>query len=396
MIPIRNHWSKTYGMETEKELRILMLEDSMEDVELIDRVLRKDNIVFTRQAVDTRDEFNSAIKSFEPDVILSDHGLPGFNSREALKICLKERAHVPFILVTGSVSDDYAISCIREGADDYILKSNLSRLPTAIRSALKRRKLEKLKREARHALRQQNDALRKVNQELDNFVYSVSHNLRGPLASVIGLLNLAKTEDSVESIKPLLYMMDTNVARLDETLAEILEYSRNARSEIQLGEIDWTSLLQATLAKLEYLDPGNRVEKTITLNTTTPFFSDGSRIRTILTNIISNAIIYSSKDRRSYVQIEVTTLPNEAQIVIRDNGIGIDDHIRPFVFNMFYRGTEESRGAGLGLYIAREVVNKLQGSIALEAQPNKGTTVTLRFPNVVSCELNFSVPVNGD
>lgn len=121
-------------MEGEKKLKILMLEDSEHDVILIERVLRKDNLSFEHKCVDTRDEFNEAIEKFRPDVILSDHGLPGFNSREALKICVKERPSTPFILVTGTVSDEYAIACLRDGADDYILKSNLSRLPSAIRS----------------------------------------------------------------------------------------------------------------------------------------------------------------------------------------------------------------------------------------------------------------------
>jgi CheY-like chemotaxis protein len=161
-------------MGDEKKLKILMLEDNQDDVLLIEHVLRKNKLPFIHTSVDTRDEFREAIQQFQPDVILSDHGMPGFNSREALKICLAERPSAPFILVTGTVTDEYAISCLNNGADDYILKSNLSRLPMAIRSAVRKRKLERMKREARHALRKQNEELMKVNKELDNFVYSVS------------------------------------------------------------------------------------------------------------------------------------------------------------------------------------------------------------------------------
>src|ERR1041385_2749589 len=107
-----------------------MLEDSEDDMALIHRALRKDNLVFVNERVDTRDEFTEAIHRFQPDVVLSDHGLPGFNSREALSISLREIPSTPFILVTGTVSDEYAVSCLRDGADDYILKSNLVRLPT--------------------------------------------------------------------------------------------------------------------------------------------------------------------------------------------------------------------------------------------------------------------------
>lgn len=373
--------------EKERQLKILMLEDNEDDVGLIEHVLRKDNLHFIHECVDTRDEFNEAIKRFKPDVVLSDHGLPGFNSREALKICLAERALTPFILVTGTVSDDYAIACMHDGADDYILKSNLSRLPSAIRGALKRRKLEKLKREARHALRQQNNALLKVNHELDNFVYSVSHNLRGPLASVIGLLNIAQTEPDSDSVKPLLAMMSTSVARLDDTLKEILEYSKNARNEIHLGEINWQSLVDEALSKLEYLDAGNRIDKRFKLNVEVPFFSDGSRIGPALTNILSNAIIYSHRERQSFVSMDVQVSDTEAIITITDNGIGIQPEIMPKVYNMFYRGVEESQGAGLGLYIVKEVVSKLNGTVAINSKPGEGTTVTLVLPNERMCEL---------
>lgn len=371
------------AMEHEKErmLKILMLEDSEDDVGLIEHVLRKDNLAFVRECVDTREEFNEAIVRFKPDVVLSDHGLPGFNSREALKICLSERASTPFILVTGTVSDDYAISCMRAGADDYVLKSNLARLPSAIRSAVRKRRIEKLKREARYALRKQNNELLKVNQELDNFVYSVSHNLRGPLASVIGLLNIAQTENDPDSIKPLLAMMGNSIAKLDDTLKEILEYSKNARNEIQLSEINWNSLIGEGLHKLEYLDAGNRISKHIHIKTNVPFFSDASRIGPALTNVLSNAIIYSHKERQSFVNIDITVSETEAVVCVSDNGIGIRPDIMPKVYTMFYRGVEESQGAGLGLYIVKEIVNKLKGKITIDSKEGDGTTVTITLPN---------------
>lgn len=369
-------------METEKALKILMLEDSMDDVELIERVLRKNNLLFEKECVDTRDEFNAAIRDFKPDVILSDHGLPGFNSREALKISLRERANTPFILVTGSVSDDYAISCLRDGADDYILKSNLARLPMAIRSAVKRRRLEKLKREARYALRRQNDQLLKVNRELDNFVYSVSHNLRGPIASMMGLVNIAASEKDLDSVQPLYAMMTNSLTKLDDTLEEILEYSRNSRHELQVDAIDWNYIIQYALDKLSYRDPGNRIEKNFELHTAIPFWSDSQRIATIFCNVLSNAFLFSSKDRPPKIQVTITTAEDEAKIVISDNGIGIPEDVMPKIYNMFYRGAETSQGAGLGLYIVKEIINKLKGTIEIHSTEGKGTRVTMTLPNL--------------
>lgn len=375
-------------MENEPALRILMLEDSSEDAMLIQRELRKDNLSFVAELVDTEPEFRTAIKKFRPDVVLSDHGLPGFNSREALKICMKERSLTPFILVTGTVSDDYAVACLRDGADDYILKSNLTRLPAAIRSAVKKRKLEKLKRDSRHTLRKQNDELLKINQELDALVYSVSHNLRGPLASILGLLNLANMETTLDAIRPMLGMMGVSVARLDETIQEILDYSRNARNEIHLGEIDWNQIIDRALKKVEHLDAEHIVQKHTNLVTYIPAFSDGNRIAVILTNILSNAYSFRKAGRAPSVSIQVIVSQTECRIAVEDNGIGIPPDILPNVYSMFYRGTENSRGAGLGLYITREIVNKLGGKINIYSMRDIGTRVIVQIPNVTSCELN--------
>jgi signal transduction histidine kinase len=375
-------------MSNERKLKILMLEDSAEDAFLIQRILKKENIGFIDERVDTREEFTEAIRRFKPDVVLSDHGLPGFNSKEALKICLKEKSRTPFILVTGTVSDEYAVSCIREGADDYILKSNLTRLPSAILSAVKKRKLEKLKREARHALRQQNNELLKVNKELDNFVYSVSHNLRGPLASVMGLLNIAIGEKDLTVITNLHSMMQSSINKLDDTLTEILEFSKNARNEIQLGEIDWLHLVDSTFHRLEYLDKDYSVDKNVLLHTDIPFYSDGARLQVVINNLLSNALLFrDSTTRRSRISIEVVTSDQQASIFIQDNGIGIPEHVLPKIYEMFFRGHEGSQGSGLGLYIVKEIIAKLRGAILITSAVDEGTRVTITIPNVRACEL---------
>ncbi|PZR32768.1 MAG: hybrid sensor histidine kinase/response regulator [Azospira oryzae] len=375
-------------MNRAKKLKILMLEDSEDDATLIERILRKENLEFVTERVDTRDEFTEAIGRFQPDVVLSDHSLPGFNSHEALKICLRERPKTPFILVTGRVSDDFAIMCIRQGADDYILKSNLQRLPMAVQGALKKRKLEKLKREARHALRKQNLELIKVNKELDNFVYSVSHNLRGPLTSVMGLLHLAKRERDISTIDALHLMMETSIARLDETLKEILDFARNARNEIHPDEIDWAGLLEACIAKVEYLDKVGMVTKDIELNAQRPFYSDGERLKTILINLLSNAILFRAHTRKPEVKVSIHTSNKDAIIIVRDNGIGITKHLLPKIFNMFYRGADRSQGAGLGLYITREIVTRLKGTIHITSIEDEGTEVKVVLPNERACTLS--------
>src|SRR6267378_2760670 len=272
-----------------------MLEEMEEDAGLVDRVLQKEKIAFTRVRVDTQNEFTEALESFKPDLILSDHSLPQFNSIEALEICNERKLNLPFILVTGAVSEEFAVNCLKKGADDYVLKSNLSRLPLAIRYALRHRRHEKIRIEQEETLRNQNDELTKINRELDSFVYSVSHNLRSPLASVLGLVNVALLDDqkSNEMVDSYFEMIGQNVSRLDAALHQILNYSRNARSEVDLSEINLEQIVRQSFAEMKYLEGHREISKQIEIENHVPFFSDPYRLSVILTNLISNAIKYS-------------------------------------------------------------------------------------------------------
>jgi two-component system, NarL family, sensor histidine kinase UhpB len=131
-----------------RRLKILLLEDSVEDAEIVQRLLRKENAGYEFSLAMTQAAYLQALDEFQPDVILSDNSLPQFDAAEALKIIQQRRLFVPFILVTGSVSDEFAANIIKSGADDFILKDRLTRLPVAIEGALKQRRLEKEKQEA--------------------------------------------------------------------------------------------------------------------------------------------------------------------------------------------------------------------------------------------------------
>ncbi len=124
-------------------LKILHLEDLKSDSDLVDRELKKAGILFTKILVETRQDYIDALENFHPDLILSDHSLPAFNSGEALTILKNSTYNIPFILVTATVSEEYAVNIIKEGAADYILKDRLQRLPNAVLSAIERVQLER-------------------------------------------------------------------------------------------------------------------------------------------------------------------------------------------------------------------------------------------------------------
>src|SRR3569623_1752862 len=126
-------------------LRILHLEDLSSDAELIDRELKKGGLAFEKLVVDQKEEYIEGLKRFKPDIVLSDHSLPAFNSNEALAVLKQLNINIPFILVTATVSEEFAVNIIKRGAEDYILKDRLQRLPSAVRNAIEKNKLEQEK-----------------------------------------------------------------------------------------------------------------------------------------------------------------------------------------------------------------------------------------------------------
>jgi len=366
-------------------LRILCLEDDEDDFDIINRVLGKAGLSVVAARVDSREKYEAALAGFDPEVILSDHALPRFDSAEALKMCQALGLRIPFILVTGAVSDEFAARCMKLGADDYVLKSNLRRLPSAIENAVKWRENERAKFKAMSDLAAQNEELVKINKEVDSLVYSVSHNLRAPLMSLVGLLNLARLEDRLEVIRDYNKLMEGVIHKLDDTLKEILDYSRNARQELQAEHIDFRKLIADTLDKLRFMPDYHSIDVRVTVNDKVDFRSDHYRLSVIANNLISNSIKYADlRKPKPLFQITVTTDEKRAVLQFRDNGIGIEKSLVPKIFNMFFRGTTEREGSGLGLYIVKEAVHMLGGKIDVSSELGNGTLFELEVPNLSS------------
>lgn len=374
-------------MASDKLLKILMLEDLQDDVGLIERTLRKEGMNFSSKRVDSQEEFTECLEYFGPDVILSDHALPQFNSLEALKICRKNDVNVPFILVTGTVSEEFAVSCLKQGADDYVLKSNMVRLPSAIHNALKQRNHELKRKRAERTLRKQNKELIKINKELDSFVYSVSHNLRAPLMSVLGLINLVQLENKSgnRNLDDYFQMMQQSIHKLDETLKEILDYSRNARSTLTISEVDIEKMVLESFERLKYMEGAEDVRKSVKVLGEFRFYTDAYRLSVIMNNVISNAIKYRDSQKENRELLVIATFSDAGLVLaFHDNGIGIPDEYLPRIFEMFFRATERSEGAGLGLYIVKETVEKLQGKISVQSRIGEGTTFKVTLPNLTN------------
>ncbi len=379
-------YRKVINMSQRGKIKILMLEDVEDDVWMIERALQKDGIGHETLQVDSKEEFIRGLTEFKPDVILSDHSLPQFNSIEAHKICISQKLFIPFILVTGAVSEEFAVTCLKLGIDDYILKSNLSRLPSAILSALEQRQIKNMKLKAEKELKEQNNQILKINKELDSFIYSISHSLRGPLSTVSGLLSLAEIENKQnnQSVKELHEMMSTCIKRLDNTLSQMVDQSRNSHLDIKPDAVDFDALLNKCFKNVAYMNGSDQIHTT-TINTSkAPFYCDHYRLEVIFNSILSNVIKYRDTEKeKCALLIQIVCTTETAAISFKDNGIGIPKKYLHKIYNMFYRASEKSDGAGLGLYIVKEFVEKLKGTVTVVSTEHEGTTVTVILPNSI-------------
>lgn len=231
-------------------------------------------------------------------------------------------------------------------------------------------------------LKQQNDELTKINSELDRFVYSASHDLRAPLMSVKGLLNMINVDPDKKNTDNYLKLIETSVDRLDHFITEIIHYSRNARMDIVPKKINFKDVVNESIQSLKYMEEAEQVRSIIHILDHDDFYSDSGRLLIIFNNIISNAVRYRDRWKNSFIEIDIVTNPEKSIIRFTDNGIGIPDEYQDKVFKMFFRANAESKGSGLGLYIVKSTVDKLGGVISLQSKVGEGTVFQIEVPNL--------------
>ena len=207
--------------------------------------------------------------------------------------------------------------------------------------------------------------------------------MRAPLASILGLINLTELEKEPipAEIVRYLQMMKERVNSLDSFIQDIIDYSRNSRVDLVLAKVNFAELIDDVIKHNRYLENTQKVKIIANLNINKRLELDKNRLSRVLNNLVSNAIKYNdlSKDNPT-VEINARLDNDTLIITVTDSGKGIRDEIKDKIFNMFYRGTESAQGSGLGLYIAREMVQKMNGKLTFTSQVGKGTTFTVSLP----------------
>ena len=235
--------------------------------------------------------------------------------------------------------------------------------------------------EAEEMLRQTLEELKTRNYELDQFVYKASHDLRSPLTSILGLLNIAEidTEYALSHIK----MIRGRIHKLDEFIQSIINYSQTSNLEAKYEPLKIEYLIHKNIADLDFLPYASEIKFKVKSNQKAPIYTDNLKLNVILKNLLSNAIKFVDKTKRiSTVLIEIEIRQDKKFVLtITDNGVGIDKAYQERIFDMFYRGNETSDGNGLGLYIVRQAVEKLGGEIKFASKLGGGSTFMIILPN---------------
>ncbi len=233
-----------------------------------------------------------------------------------------------------------------------------------------------------HQVQERNDALNKLNQEMDVFVYRTSHDLRAPLTSLLGIIALMRNESISTEIISYLDLQERSINKLDSFIKEILDYSRNSRLDAEPQIVDFQTLIEDTYALYTHLPQFEKIDKQTTITQMVPFGGDKKRLEVIFNNLLSNALrYYNPYEENPFIDTKVDIDESQAVIRIQDNGLGIALEHQERIFEMFYRANTNSEGSGLGLFLVKETIEKIGGSVKIESEVNKGTLFTVHLPN---------------
>ena len=373
--------------------RILVVDDEQSVATTIKAILQLDGNEVT--AVTTGKEALAQLRENEFDVVLTDLRLDDLDGIEILRETQKLWPDTVSIMLTGYASLESAVTALRSGAYDYLIKpSDVDELRATIGRALERRRL-----------RQRLVELEQLDKLKTQFLSMASHELRTPLTAVSGFMQIARRRmsrmagandipapwrDEAQKSDETLEMANRQAKKLARLIDELLDVSRlqQGRVEMRLAEIDLADVIREVAERMRLLSKGHEIEAKI--EGAAPIVADRDRIEQVFENLVGNAIKYSPESGRIDVVLRVNG--TNAVVSVRDQGIGVAPGEVEKIFGLFYRSPDPRAdhvgGLGLGLYISREIVSRHHGRLWAERNAGAGTTfhVTLPLAHVRSRE----------
>lgn len=283
----------------------------------------------------------------------------------------------PLILIASPVKTDTSqMLSIHSGmAAMFIVSAIIGRVVSDFR------KKETELTDQKQKLESANEQLNKTNSELDRFVYRVSHDISAPLKSIKGLVNLSRTEKDFSASQLYLDKIETSIQKLEGFVTEVLDHSRTSRKDVLIESIQLDDFVAEILENLRYLEKFDQIDFTYDFKAKT-VQTDRFLLKVALSNVLSNAVKYQRRysDHKPEIRIQSSQANGQSRIEIADNGEGIPSDSKEKIFEMFYRGTTSSPGSGLGLYIAREAMERLKGTIKVDSTYGRGSVFIVEFP----------------
>lgn len=352
--------------------RILYIDDESNNLLAFQAGFRRFYEIYT---ADNVTDGMSILNEKDIQVIIADQRMPKTTGVEFFNIIRKAHPEPVRILLTGYADLDVVIDAINRGEIfRYIRKPwDEIELTTAIQNAFELY-------QTRKQLKSKIEELEKTNDELNRFVYSTSHDLRSPLANILGILNLAKLQQPEKEVSSYFEMIEGCVNKMDGFIHKTIEYYKGIRLDDVNEEVDFSKLFNDSIALCNMQNP--LIVFDVKVSQPVPFSCDAFRLSVILNNLTSNAVKYQRREEsHPKVVLSADVTEQRAVLHIEDNGVGIiEEHLNK-IFQIFFRSTDFKNGLGIGLYIVKEALTRIGGEIFVKSDFGKGTAFTLVVPN---------------
>lgn len=353
-------------------VRVLYIDDEENNLQAFKASFRRQYEIYT--AISAAEGLK-ILENISVQVILADQKMPGTTGVEFFKSITDTYPDPIRILLTGYTDIEALADAINHGdIYRYITKPwNDLELHNSIKNAYDAYK-------SKIDLRNKIAELEKTNDELNRFIYSISHELRAPLVSAMGIVNLVKMEGLYESSGEYWSLIETCSNKLDYYIQKTLQYYKNNKTISENSSIDFHKLIPQLIDLYSYADKETTFD--VNIDQQVAFHGDSFRIEVILGNLISNAIKYQKETEiNKKVNIHIAVRRDLVEISINDNGMGIlNEHLEK-IFTQFFK-SKVNHGSGLGLFIVKEALNRINGRIAVSSDPAEGTTFKITIPNV--------------
>lgn len=223
--------------------------------------------------------------------------------------------------------------------------------------------------------------IEKKNTELDSFFYRVSHDLKGPIASLLGLSDLVDKDIRDPEARKFFKMYDHQIRRLNMIVMELINITELNYRDIKLTPINFYEIVDNCISAYAYLTNYSKISFTIDIESNLYFKSEWYIINTILQNLIENSIKYIDIEK-SHPKVEVVIFKRKDHVILKviDNGQGIENEHINKIFGMFYRASEEGSGTGLGLFVLKRAMERLKGDVSVKSEPKVGSTFEVKIP----------------